>query len=324
LPESSRKKWSRILHRGTSLVDRLIHTVKDVAGTTVFRQALGAQERGNMPAAFWLIGEAFRDEPDSILICTAFWDIAFLFGDQKVAVPAAMKMIHLHARTGAIELACQHWIELIDFDPSARVDPGALTRMLPTLFRHDQEEDEKEIARRSAALLQAVRAIVDDENHGLTPGVAVRVAEIARGIDPPSALKAARFALESPDLHEVKRNRLVDIVVALDPETDLVRPAPVFPEPAKESPPPARESGSRATPDHARNHPLATESPAYSPLQTDEVELYLLPPTRPRDESESELESVLEPEIEGSLEPILEAVLEHAPDNTINRPKYGP
>ncbi len=95
--QQERKSWGRILHRGSFLVDRLADTVKDVTGTSLLKQALDAQARGNTPAAFWLLDEEFRNNPDSIPVCTAFWDVAVDIEQEAAAVPAAMSLIETHA-----------------------------------------------------------------------------------------------------------------------------------------------------------------------------------------------------------------------------------
>jgi hypothetical protein len=57
---------------------------------------------------------------------------------------------------------------------------------------------------------------VNPLNSDLTPGLAVRVAEMARDLDPPTALAAAHNALASPDLHEAKRARLQEMIAAIE------------------------------------------------------------------------------------------------------------
>ena len=59
------------------------------------------------------------------------------------------------------------------------------------------------------------------ENTPLTPGQAMRAIDMARGLDPQSALRAARMALESGDLHEAKRAKLEALVAELGGQAAL-------------------------------------------------------------------------------------------------------
>jgi hypothetical protein len=53
-----------------------------------------------------------------------------------------------------------------------------------------------------------VQHAVDPRNTGLHPGVALRIFEEGREINPEASRRAAEAALESPHLHEAKRKRL--------------------------------------------------------------------------------------------------------------------
>jgi hypothetical protein len=209
-------------------------------------------------------------------------------------------------------------VELTSRVEGALAEPAALVRMVPLLQQQvdiaerevaEAEEVDPEVAaakdERWAALLQALRAAVNPDNPGLTTGLAIHVAEQAREIDPTSALRAARLALEASELHEAKRRRMSELVAELDPDAEppeqpeSAAPAPTpAPAPTNESvpePEPAieaeadldsesegGESLEPSVPPAARQHPLYTESPPANALSEEELEALRrrLPPAR--------------------------------------------
>ncbi len=307
--------WGSLAQRGGVLVDRLAGSVKDVARNPLLKQALEAHARGNLPAAFWLLAEASEADDEDIDVCVAFWDVAVEYDHQSAAAPAVKRLIHHYASRGEFELASQYWFELVNFDPAACAQPAALIRMLPLLQEQaEREQDEKKAPMRNEALLRALRAVMDDANEGLTTGVAMRVAEIARELDPETALRAAHHCLGASSLHEVKRAKLIDLILELDPEARIEPPPPDPGPPRAETEIEAQRvpeqvesaSGSAETisagtvtssardssasaptpatpvpaPEVARNHPLASESPKYEGLSEEEISNIELPPAR--------------------------------------------
>ena len=92
------------------------------------------------------------------------------------------------------------------------------------------------IARPSRAVCDAPYAARSTRaNTGLHPGIALRIFEEGREINPEAARRAAEAALESPNLHESKRERLTSWLSGRKIE---VRPEPAPPEPAPASPTP--------------------------------------------------------------------------------------
>jgi hypothetical protein len=116
-----------------------------------------------------------------------------------------LRIIRRLASAGNADRAAELWMELREAAPSALVDPNSLVRMLPVL-QADGRPDQ---------VVEALREAVDPRNSDLSPGLAVRIAETARELDPPTALKAARVALATPDLHEARRERLESLIAEL-------------------------------------------------------------------------------------------------------------
>ena len=87
---------------------------------------------------------------------------------------------------------------------------------------------------------RAVRDAVDPRNEDLAPGVALRLFEEGRDVNPQSARRAAEVALASPHLHEAKRERLQAWLEGRDP--DEGRTPPAAPKAAAPNPAAARST----------------------------------------------------------------------------------
>lgn len=216
----------------------------DLRGSPVLQQALAARERGNLEAAFWLLNEEFthRPAPD---VALHYWDVALSLGRVDLATDAGVALVESHAAAGEPELAAQHWLELVKDAPDVLVSPAAIVTILPVLkqrlaeARDDGPEDRETLA---GLLRRAVRHAVDPRNTGLHPGVALRLFEQGRDVNPEAARRAAEAALESPHLHETKRARLSDWLAGKPLEPLEARPAP-SPRPKLEPGEPVASAG---------------------------------------------------------------------------------
>jgi hypothetical protein len=262
-------------HSG-DLMGRVAVSVKEAAGSHLLRQAIAARKRGNLAAAFHLAKEEYAAQPDEPHVANFFWEVAVEYERPAEAVAAVVGLIKKNV-IGAHEVATGYWIELSSHVPDALVDPSILARMIPQLANqideageiHDPDVSEGEseasegegekkkedplvsLARkvrisRELALRAAIRGVVDDRNRDLlTGGVAMHLAELARELDPTSALAAARFAVDCEDVHKNKRDRLRILIAELDPNDLGTNPA--------------------------RNHPLYEKGSEQSCLSGDEV-----------------------------------------------------
>lgn len=309
-------RFSSLFQRGGRLVAGLTDTVKEAARTGLLKQGLDARERGNLGAAFHLLKEEYGNRPDDEDVAVAFWDVASEYDRAQDAGAAVASLVRRHAHAGQIDLAAQYWVEFTSRVEGALAEPAALVRIVPALQEQvaAAEREAAEAARaaeadgsepvdpeivaakdeRCAALLQALRAAVHPDNTGLTPGLAIHVAEQARELDPESALVAARSVLESTEIHEAKRRRMLDLIAELDPDAELPEEPASAPEPEpapapRSVPAPAPAPRAKAAPDGgapppaAERHPLYTESPPASALSEAELEALRrrLPPARP-------------------------------------------
>jgi hypothetical protein len=175
----------------------------------IVKKAADAQGRGNHAMAYRLLEPEVRDNPDDPRVVAAFWKAALACDRAEDAVPPMVQVIRKLAGGDKSKRAAELWTELRNVNDTTLLDPTSLVRIAQAL-EADGGSDQA---------VAALREAVDSRNaSGLSPGLAVRIAEMARDLDPCSALRAARSALASPDLHEAKRARLEAMVLTLEHE----------------------------------------------------------------------------------------------------------
>jgi hypothetical protein len=217
---------------------RVRGAAQDLRTPAALQHAVAARERGNLEAAFWLFNEEFSRNPDDASVALPYWDVALSFGRGDIASPAGAKLVEIRAAGGQTELATQHWIELIKEAPDALVSPVAIATILPTLkarLANAEDEDLEDRHTLAGYLRRAVRHAVDPRNTGLHPGVALRIFEEGREINPEASRLAAEAALQSPHLHEAKRERLSRWLAGDAAETPNCEPT-ARPKPAGSEP----------------------------------------------------------------------------------------
>jgi hypothetical protein len=199
----------------------------------IVKRAADAQRRGNHAMAYRLLEPEVRDNPDDPRVVAAFWRAALTCDRAEDAVPAMLRVIRTLAGGDKSERAAELWIELRSVSDTTLLDPTSLVRIAQALGANGSSDQ----------AVAALREAVDPRNaSGLSPGLAVRIAEMSLDLDPRSALRAARSALASPDLHEAKRARLEAMVVTLE-KTEAEEDA----DTRTEVSPPAESSGEDAT-----------------------------------------------------------------------------
>jgi len=195
--------------RGPALAARFSQSAADLWRPRLLRQAVGALGRGNHEAAFWLLREELGQRPDDAHTVLLFWNVAATCGRAAAAAEPMSRLMQRQAASGDRAAATDSWIALVREVPDAVVDSASLVRILPELkARTERARDGTSREESSAWLVRALRQSVDARSGALSPGLALRIFEEARILDPESARQAARVALESPDLHEAKRARL--------------------------------------------------------------------------------------------------------------------
>jgi len=218
----------------------------------IVKKAADAQGRGNHAMAYRLLEPEVRDNPHDPRVVAAFWRAALACDRAEDAVPAMLGVIRNLAGGDNAGRAAELWVDLRSASDTTLLDPACLVRIAQAL----------EANARSDQAVAALREALDPRNaSGLSPGLAVRIAEMSRDLDPRSALRAARNALASPDLHEAKRARLEAMAVALEHEEEKERAKEKKANAQSEVAPPAESSAEDAT-GRAVDEALAAVAPA--------------------------------------------------------------
>jgi membrane associated rhomboid family serine protease len=237
-------------------------------GNPVVQQALEARERGEAETAWSLLEAEARRAPRDPDVQLAFWDAAVACGRAAEAAPGFARFVRGLAAGGELAQAARAWSELVHAAPDALADPPTLVKLFPALREADDPERAK----------LALRHAVDPRATGVTAGTLLRVVELARSFDPPSALRAARRALAVPDLDEAKRARLAGLVAELEGQgvTEVEAQAP------PDGPPRPGRGGSDAsaaqpTRAGARDPGAESAMPAERPARPVPIEITLDP-----------------------------------------------
>jgi hypothetical protein len=193
----------------------------------VIEQAMKAQEEDDLERAHAMLEKEAKRCPEDHDLAQAFWDNAVLLQRAESAAPAMLNSIRRAAARENLQLAADQWGELSQALPGSLADPGSLIRIVPVLLERKQPEK---------AVL-ALRQAVDPNNRGMTAGLALRIVEQAREVDPPSALQAARRALEFEDVHETRRAQLQELIQELEASSQKI-PKPSGPAAAEAGPQP--------------------------------------------------------------------------------------
>lgn len=129
--------------------------------------------------------------------------------EASVTADSVTNRIRELVRKNDLVRAAALWTEHSRELPSHHLPASELVSLVPALLaNHDVEFA-------CAALRQAVNSNANEVGVGL----ALEILDLAREIDPFTALLAARRALEFDELHESKRSRIVALIRQLDPES---------------------------------------------------------------------------------------------------------
>lgn len=232
----------------------------------LMRQAVAAARRGNLDAAFALLREEVAERPGVPKSTLLFWGVALSCERAADAAVPMARLVRDEAAAGRVAQALDQWLALVTEVPGAALDVATLARLVPVLrTRYSEARGEKAQQEARERLLDTLRRCVDPASGALTPSIALRLVEEARGLDADVARRAAEAALASPGLHEAKRARLGELLRTLDegrwPEAPVMAPprAPVAPKPA---PPPAARGPILAVPKAAPKRVESREPPA--------------------------------------------------------------
>jgi hypothetical protein len=231
--------------RSAAWLARVATSARTLAGPRILRQGEAAARRGNLEAAIALLREEVAARPDHPRSTLLFWELALACSRTREAAEPMARLVRSEATAGRCEAAADHWLALVAAEPEAVVEVPVLMRLLPVLRERVQKSRGAEAQERARAqLIDALRRSADPNNGALTPALALRLVEEARGLDIEVARRAAHAALASSDLHEAKRVRLQQLLASLESGAWPEPPSPSPPAP----PPPTPATEDRAAP----------------------------------------------------------------------------
>jgi membrane associated rhomboid family serine protease len=169
-----------------------------VSNEPVLDTAMELRMQGDAQGAYELLRDAADEHVDDPDIVSAYWELACELRRAEEAVPRMVAVIKRGFARGDLDLAVRCWADITDRAPVSQVDRQMLVRLVPLLVDRDEEQ----------RAVKTLREIVDPQRGPLSTGMAFRVLDMAKGLDPPTALVAARRALEAEDLADAKRERI--------------------------------------------------------------------------------------------------------------------
>jgi hypothetical protein len=256
--------------------ERLMGAARELRRSPALQHGLAAQARGNLEAAFWLLAEEYGDGGCELEVAARYWEVALQLKRVDLAADAGTRLVEHHAASGGIELAAQYWIELVSAVPDTLVSPKAIASLLPALRRRLEDLDRDDLEELRGLGRRALRQAVDPRNEGLSPGVAFRLFEDGRELNPEAARRAAEVALDSPGLHELKRTRISAWLEGKDPDEAVAElEAARAPAPA---PPPLRERVPAPLPVETLSEGEIATAVAHLPLSSTETDGDAPPP----------------------------------------------
>jgi membrane associated rhomboid family serine protease len=237
--------------------------------------ALAAREAGRPGAAVSALEPAVRARPQDAELLRALCDAAVAAGEGSRAVEPLRRFLSEQLRLGETAAAVGFWRAFGTRLPGVRLDPRSALGLAEGLAA----AGDKALA---ARLLRDALAA----SPRMSPGVALRFAEVAAPLHRETAIRAGKIALAAEGLDEAKRAKLAERVARLEasaptpePDLDALTRAPEAGPEAEVAAPPAHRPGVRA--DRSIDVEL---DPLYAPIRPSE-----LPPPEPEPEAAFEL-----------------------------------
>jgi hypothetical protein len=238
--------------QGTAGLGVIVEWLRSLVRPRILRQGVAAARRGNLDAAFALLREEVSLRPDRSESTLLFWGYALACERPGEAAAAMARLVRNEVAAGRPESAAGHWLALIAEVQDAVCEVAPLVRILPILRAQLAAARGDEAQQRARErMIYALRQCTDPRSGTLTPQLALRVVEEARGVEPEVLRAAAQVALSSSQLHEAKRARIEELMRAPDgalPEAATVAAAAAAPaeppalpvKPRREPAPPAQ------------------------------------------------------------------------------------
>lgn len=200
-------------------VDSIAASRQSARPSPAVLRAARMRSDGEPYRAFDLIQTAWREDPEDLDVCEAFFSIAVEVGEPEAASEAILPSLQSALRKGELTRAIDYWLPLASRRCEVALDPTAFIRLCEALLDVSQPEE---------ALFSLQSAI----DAGISSAGAARIVNIARDRDPTLTRAAAEIALADPSIEGNLREELECLVASADPS------------PPAASPPPPSDSGS--------------------------------------------------------------------------------
>ncbi len=222
---------------GTALVMRALGVEKklkakdekssELMTNPVLDRAMAAQEAGRSEEAFGFLQPEVERNPGHRDLAVAFWTVCCSLDRTEVAAPVLLRVVRDDMKVGRTSQGLAHWKELAPALAGTRVEVALLVRLGEALLDASEPQD----------ALHALGLAVDGEAP-LPSALAIRVVRVARDLDPGLTARAARRALDDPQLDPARRDELA--ALSNDVSSGMV-PAPASGAAAVETPAPIVE-----------------------------------------------------------------------------------
>lgn len=215
-------------------------------------RARALREEERFDSAWGLLAPALAESGADPRLAIALLQLGSECDRRDEAIAAATRFVEQGWRHDERDAALEVWCAVVAQRAEAPLDLALRYAIAPAL---------DEIGKRREAALTLRAAL-----HGtpLSPGAALRIAQLARGIHAETAIEAARCALTSDAIDAAKRERIEKLIAALEADPtqleDLELDAPIPGRAPAETTAPAAPHGADSEPEDPSAIELAPES----------------------------------------------------------------
>ena len=211
-------------------------------------RARSESEAGRPDVAYEMLEAALEAFPDPRIVA-ALIEVANACGRRGDALTRCARAVKDAWHAGHRDLAVSLWTPLVRIDPDLHLDMRLRLALAPILKAAGLS--------REAAL--TLRGELRGKSGEVTPGTALRIADAARGVHPPTAIEAARLALANKGLDAAKRARIEALIEALEADPRLLVAADLDAAPKKTPAPDSEATSHRRKDDPDPVDPQALE-----------------------------------------------------------------
>jgi len=197
--------------RRQRIEERFIHPTieskihRTLVDNQAVERALQAQSEGRAEEAFEILRDELQRAPSNHDAALACWSVALDLDRAAEAAPALLRSLQDELRKGNPAPILEHWGELSEHVPDLPVEAPLLLR-LATLLADEGRREEAVVALRRALLAAG---------HAASPAMTLKIALLARELDPALARGAVRIALAHPGLDPASRAQAEELLAEL-------------------------------------------------------------------------------------------------------------